>query len=108
MVHTISTLDELKGKFNESKDKLVVLDFFATWCGPCLRIAPVIEGWSGEDDFKDNVVFLKCDVDEAEDVAKEYEIEAMPTFVLFKGGKEVDRVVGASSDSLKAAITKNK
>ncbi|UJR33289.1 hypothetical protein I4U23_020740 [Adineta vaga] len=107
MVITIDKLDELQKQLDDesNKDKLIVLDFFATWCGPCLRIAPKINDWS-TGDFKDDVVFLKSDVDEAEDVAKKYDVEAMPTFVFFKNGKEIDRVVGANIDNLKTNIEK--
>ena len=56
----------------------------------------------------DNVVFLKVDVDEAEDVAGEYNISAMPTFKFFKGGKEVDELVGANAEKLKEIINKHK
>ncbi len=80
-----------------------VFVFSIRWCGPCVRIAPKIEDWSNGD-FKDQVVFLKCDVDQAEAVSQEYNIEAMPTFVFFKDGKEIHRVVGANVDQLKADI----
>ena len=66
--------------------KLVVIDFFATWCGPCKMISPKIEAMAGE---MSNVVFLKVDVDEAEDVAQEYNISAMPTFIFLKNGQKV-------------------
>ena len=66
--------------------KLVVIDFFATWCGPCKMISPKIEAMAGE---MSNVVFLKVDVDEAEDVAEEYNISAMPTFIFLKNGQKV-------------------
>ncbi|CAF0789541.1 unnamed protein product [Rotaria sordida] len=105
MVHAITTLEELRSEteHEKNKNKLIVIDFFATWCGPCVRIAPKIEEWS-TGDFKDNVVFLKCDVDQAEAVSQEYNIEAMPTFVFIKNGKEVHRLVGANVDQLKADI----
>ena len=77
--------------------------FSTRWCGPCVRIAPKIEEWS-TGDYKDKVVFLKCDVDEAEAVSQKYDIEAMPTFVFFKDGKEIHRVVGANADQLRADI----
>ncbi|CAF1081669.1 unnamed protein product [Adineta ricciae] len=109
MVHAITTIEELQAEFtsDKNKGKLIVLDFFATWCGPCLRIAPKIEDWSSGD-YKDNVVFLKCDVDQAEAVSQEFNVEAMPTFVFFKDGKEVHRVVGANVDQLKADIDKHR
>ncbi|CAF3092505.1 unnamed protein product [Rotaria socialis] len=105
MVQTISSIEDLQTELQNEKnnDKLIVLDFFATWCGPCVRVKPKIEDWSNNE-FKDSVVFLKCDVDQAEAVSQEYNIEAMPTFVFFKNGKEIHRVVGANVEQLKADI----
>ncbi|CAF0903689.1 unnamed protein product [Adineta steineri] len=105
MVHSITTMEELEAEFEKGKNKgkLIVLDFFATWCGPCLRVAPKIDDWSSGE-FKDTVVFLKCDVDQGEAVSQEFNVEAMPTFVFFKDGKEIHRVVGANVDQLKADI----
>jgi len=74
-------------------------------CGPCKMIAPQIESMDKE---MDDVVFLKVDVDEAEDVAQEYNITAMPTFVFLKDSKKIDDLMGANSDKLKALIEKNK
>ncbi len=123
MVQIIKTLEELQAELESEKNKgkLILLDFFATyvnilvffkknfififirWCGPCARIEPKIKDWS-TGDFKDSVVFLKCDVDESEAVATEYNIESMPTFVFFKEGKEIHRVVGGNVEKLKSAI----
>jgi thioredoxin 1 len=82
---------------------LVVLDCFATWCGPCKVIAPKVSKFS--DDFP-QVKFFKVDVDEVSDVAQELGIRAMPTFLLFKGGEKVGEVVGANEKALEAAIKK--
>ncbi|CAF5019025.1 unnamed protein product, partial [Rotaria sp. Silwood1] len=72
------------------------------WCGPCVRIAPKIEDWS-TGDFKD-VLFLKCDVDQVEELSTEYKVEAMPTFVFIKNGEEIHRIVGASIDQIQSGI----
>ncbi|KAI8817332.1 thioredoxin-domain-containing protein [Fimicolochytrium jonesii] len=72
--------------------KLCVVDFFATWCGPCKAIAPRFEKLS---DQYTNVVFLKVDVDEHQSIARECSVSAMPTFHLYKSGKKLDEVVGA-------------
>ena len=74
-----------------TSDKLVVMDFFATWCGPCKMLAPVFEELSGE---MDGVNFFKVDVDQALDVARRYAITTVPTMIIFKNGKEVQRIVG--------------
>merc|ERR1712223_1384451 len=78
------------------------IDFFATWCGPCKMIAPKLEEWSAS---MPNVVFLKVDVDEAEDVAAEYSIQAMPTFIFMKNKAKVGDLCGANADKLKELIT---
>jgi len=105
MVHEVESLEDLKAQLdnNKNKDKLIVVDFFATWCGPCVRIAPKIEDWS-TGDYKDKVVFIKVDVDKAESASQEYNVEAMPTFIFFKNGEEIHRIVGANVDQLKADI----
>ncbi|XP_073006080.1 thioredoxin H1-like [Typha latifolia] len=93
------TLDEWKRQLesaNESK-KLVVVDFTASWCGPCRMMAPIFADLAKR--FI-NVVFLKVDVDELRTVAEEWEIEAMPTFIYLKEGRLVDKTVGAVKDEL--------
>jgi len=80
---------------------LVVLDCFATWCGPCKVIAPKVAKFSEE---YPQAKFFKVDVDEVSDVAQELGIRAMPTFLLFKNGEKVGEVVGANERALEAAI----
>ena len=87
-----------------SSDKLVVVDFYATWCGPCRFVAPKIEEFSTK---YTNVVFIKVDVDQLASVAAECEISAMPTFQLFKAGKKVAEVIGADANKIEAAIKKH-
>ncbi|XP_061375882.1 thioredoxin H2 [Gastrolobium bilobum] len=93
--------------FNDIKDSsnLVVIDFSASWCGPCKFIEPAIHAMA--ENFTD-VEFIKIDVDELSDVAKEFEVQAMPTFVLVKKGKEIERVVGAKKDELEKKIQKHR
>ena len=71
----------------------VVVDFFATWCGPCRMLAPVLE--SVAEDFEDKVKFVKLDVDEAPDVAKDYSVMSIPTLIIIKNGEEAAKQVGA-------------
>ena len=82
-------MSDLEAKIADAGDKLVVIDFFATWCGPCKMIAPRLEEWEAQ---MSNVKFLKVDVDEAEDVAAHYQISAMPTFILIKNKQKVLKV----------------
>ena len=73
------------------KSKLVLVDFFATWCGPCQMLAPILEEVSKENK---NCDIVKIDIDKERDLALEYEIEFIPTMILFKDGKELDRITG--------------
>ncbi|KAL5725050.1 hypothetical protein ACHQM5_008237 [Ranunculus cassubicifolius] len=95
--------EEWKTHFATIKDSsnLTVIDFTATWCGPCRIIAPVFAKFSNT--FP-HVSFVKIDVDELADVAKEFQVQAMPTFLLIKNGKPVDKVVGAKKDELQRKI----
>ena len=69
----------------------VLVDFFATWCGPCKLLAPVIEELAEEcPQYK----ICKVDVDEAAELAEQYQVMSVPTMVLFTGGKEADRIIG--------------
>ncbi|KAJ3099414.1 hypothetical protein HDU97_003204 [Phlyctochytrium planicorne] len=102
MVKTVATADEFKSQINSGK--VVVVDFYATWCGPCRVIAPKVEEFSQK--YTD-AVFLKVDVDEVPDVAESAGIRAMPTFQIFKDGKKIAEVVGADPVKLNAAIAKS-
>ena len=74
-------------------DKPAVIDFYATWCGPCKMVAPIIEELAAE--FEGQVIIGKCDVDENGDMAAEYGIRNIPTVLFFKNGEIVDKQVGA-------------
>merc|ERR1711998_229715 len=82
-------------------DKAVVVDFTATWCGPCQRIAPEFAKMAEENP---DIEMVKVDVDDNAEVAEECGIQAMPTFQLFKGGKKVSEFSGASIDKVKAMV----
>lgn len=73
----------------------LVVDFWATWCGPCRMIAPIVEELAKEYDGK--LVVGKCDVEENDDIAAEFGIRNIPTILFFKGGQVVDKTVGAIS-----------
>lgn len=75
----------------------LVVDFWATWCGPCRAIAPIIEELAKEYDGK--LVVGKCDVEENDDLAMEFGIRNIPTLLFFKNGEIVDKHVGAATKS---------
>jgi len=101
----VENKDHLTKLLTEAEDKLVVIDFYATWCGPCKAIAPEILTLSNT--ILD-VLFLKVDVDENDTIASEYEIEAMPTFAFVKNKKLVTSFSGARIEKVKELITQNK
>merc|ERR1711931_185363 len=93
MVHQVVDKEDFAKQRDLAGGKLIVIDFFAVWCGPCKMIAPKLEEMSKS---MDDVVFLKVDVDECEDLAAEFQISAMPTFVFWKNKQRVDTVTGAN------------
>ena len=85
-----------------AQNETVLLDCFATWCGPCKAVAPQIGKLS---ETYTNVRFIQVDVDKVRSVAQELQVRAMPTFVLYKDGKLLDkRVVGGNVRELEEAI----
>merc|ERR1712097_24563 len=88
-------------------DKPVIVDFTATWCPPCQRIGPVFVAISEEPDNAD-VVFVKVDVDANAKTAEAAGISCMPTFKMYKGGTEVDKLEGASEQGIRDLIAKRK
>ena len=71
----------------------LVVDFWATWCGPCRMVSPIISELA--EVYEGKVVIGKCDVEENEDLAAEYGIRNIPTILFFKGGEVVNKLVGA-------------
>ena len=71
----------------------VLVDFWATWCGPCHRIAPEVEAVAQQ--VGDRAKVYKLDVDESPQIAQQYGIQSIPTLLIFKGGRPVDQIVGA-------------
>jgi thioredoxin 1 len=76
----------------EHADKLVVVDFWAEWCGPCKMLAPVLEDLSEK--LVSDIVVYKLNTDENAAIAQEFQITSIPCCVLFKQGKEIHRIIG--------------
>jgi thioredoxin 1 len=102
-VESMNDWNQMKSSMGQ---RLVVIDFFATWCPPCKSAAPVFGKLSTEYDDA-QVMFLKVDVDKVGDLSKEFGVRSMPTFKLIKGGKQVDELVGWSEDRLRMLITQH-
>ena len=77
---------------DEIKSGVVLVDFFATWCGPCKMLAPVLEQVSEEMNGKANII--KVDIDQCPDLADEFQITSVPTMMIFKDNVKVDMLVG--------------
>ena len=94
-----ATTDSFEQEVLQAKGAVMV-DFWATWCGPCQMVGPIVEQLAEE---QSEVKIVKVDVDQAQEIAGRYGVLSIPTFVLFKDGKEVRREVGALP---KAALRK--
>ncbi|XP_063770290.1 thioredoxin-like [Pseudophryne corroboree] len=101
MVRYIESLDDFKKALADAGSSLVVVDFTATWCGPCKMIGPFFDGLSAK--YTD-VVFLKVDVDDAQDVASHCDIKCMPTFHFYKNGERIHEFSGANQASLEQKV----
>ena len=87
-----------------ASDKPVLVDFTATWCGPCRMIAPIVEELATE--LSGKAVIGKVDVDENPETSMNYGIRSVPTLLIFKGGQVVDQIIGAvGKDKILAKLT---
>ena len=87
--------------------KLVIVDFWATWCGPCRMLSPILD--EVEEEMADQISVVKVNVDDADEVAARYRIMSIPTLLFFKNGQIVDKTVGAMpkatlADKIKANL----
>ena len=78
-------------------EKLVIVDFWATWCGPCRMLSPLLD--EVEEEMADKIIVVKVNVDDADEIAMRYRIMSIPTLLFFKNGALVDRTVGAMPKS---------
>jgi thioredoxin 1 len=76
-----------------SSDKLVLVDFWAAWCGPCRMVAPVLEEIAAE--YAETLTVAKLDVDANPATSRDYQVLSIPTLILFKGGEPVKQIIGA-------------
>lgn len=90
----------------QTDNKITVIDFWAPWCGPCKIMDLVLEAM--EEQFGDQIHFGKLNVDNNEDIAKQYKVMGLPSIVLFKNGKAVEKVTGIYSQDKMAHYLKRK
>ena len=74
-------------------EKLVIVDFWATWCGPCRMLSPILD--EVEEEMSEQIQVVKVNVDDADEIAAQYRIMSIPTLLFFKNGELVDKTVGA-------------
>ncbi|HTI21044.1 thioredoxin [Kutzneria chonburiensis] len=91
--NTVTVTDKSFDQDVLKSDKPVLVDFWATWCGPCKMVAPVLEEIAGE--HADKLTVAKLDIDANPDIARKYQIMSVPTMMLFQGGEPVKQIVGA-------------
>ncbi|HLC60854.1 MAG TPA: thioredoxin [Candidatus Nanoarchaeia archaeon] len=88
-----------KDNFDEKvlKSKMPVLvDFWAPWCGPCRLVGPVLDKISSE--YTTKLIFSKLNVDDSQEIAAKFDVRGIPCMIIFKDGKEIDRIIGAYSE----------
>ena len=102
-VKMVSTKEEFDSVLAEAGEKLVAVDFTATWCPPCRRIGPVFEAMS-EDSENSDVVFIKVDVDDNSETSEACGISCMPTFQFYKSAGKVGEFSGADEEQLKEKV----
>jgi thioredoxin 1 len=108
--YPMSNVQEIKGSEFDQKalqaEGLVLVDFSATWCGPCRRLGPELD--AAAEELKDKATFLKLDVDEASEVATRFGVQGIPNLTFFRSGKVVDSIVGfVNKAAIVAAVKRN-
>ncbi|KTW32740.1 thioredoxin [Pneumocystis jirovecii RU7] len=105
VVQEIQTVQEYE-RIVEHSGNIVIVDFYATWCGPCKAIGPIFTSLSEHPKFLGNIVFARINVENVRSVASKVRVTSMPTFVVFVKGKEAERMSGAHRQQLELLIEK--
>lgn len=103
-VITVASKEQIDTILAETTQKHVMVDFYATWCEPCMVIGPYVEKMANE--YEESLVVLKIDVDNNSDLADEYEIKYLPTFLIIKNRVTLDRIESSLEKTLLKAVKK--
>lgn len=103
-VHHIHSEEDFEEQVKNAGDKLVVVDFYATWCGPCNNISPHLDNFA--DTYESQVLILKINVDEQGELATRFKVFSMPTFIFFKNGQILGQYSDASPVRMEDTIKK--
>ena len=97
----VTEWSELQALLNSNRT--VIVDVFATWCGPCKKIAPIFEAASKQ---YPEILFVKTNCSDSQEIAHQLDVSSIPTFIVFVDGEETDRMSGGNIDRLRALIAK--
>ena len=103
-VYSVNSLNDLQIICENTTSKLIVMDLYAQWCGPCKMLSPKIDSFSNK---YTEALFIKVDVDIAEDIANYFNVSSMPTIIFIKNCTEIDRIVGANVQKIEDFIKKH-
>ncbi|KAH8387353.1 hypothetical protein KR093_006500 [Drosophila rubida] len=97
-ITTIRSINDFNKRIDSAEDKVVVLDFYATWCGPCKEIEKTVKALARQ--YAGKVIFLKVNVDKYDELVQRYRVRSMPTFIFIKGNRRLGCIIGADEHKL--------
>ncbi|KAH8264705.1 hypothetical protein KR044_001818 [Drosophila immigrans] len=103
-VTTIRSINDFNKRIDSAEGQVVVLDFYATWCGPCKEIEKTVKSLARQ--YAGKVIFLKVNVDKYEELVEKYKVRSMPTFVFIKGNRRLGSIIGADEHKLVKMLSK--
>ncbi|KAH8396350.1 hypothetical protein KR222_008886 [Zaprionus bogoriensis] len=101
---SIRSMNDFYKRMDAADDKVIVLDFYATWCGPCKDIEKTVKALARK--YSDRVTVLKIDVDKFDELVEKYKVRSMPKFVFLKNNRSLGNVTGADEDKLTRMMAK--